>query len=279
MNELDNITAMAQTPDQLIPYVEAVSGMKSIPCGDCVLHTYEGSAVLVAYAPHDPLDCDHMDKAVENALKETELTELTVLGPAIPHAAPIHFTKNEDMYWGIKLDQLQKSPRLKNMLKRASRDLKVLSASGEEAWTGEHDKLLEDFCERKKAELSDGSKFIFKQLKKYLSRSQEALLFSAWDGEDRLNACAIGDFSAFSTAFYMFSFRYKDAVPGSSDLLLNYIVNEAIARGYERLNLGLGINGGVEFFKKKWGAMPLFPYVESSWKIKRKSWFARLLGR
>ena len=49
-------------------------------------------------------------------------------------------------------------------------------------------------------------------------------------------------------------------MPGGSDLLLQRIAGEAKAEGKAYLNLGLGISGGVSFFKKKWGAVPFAPH-------------------
>lgn len=278
MKELEHISALAQTPDQLLPYVRAVSGMTSRICGEAILHFYEGSAVLVAFSPADPLDSALMNDAVEEALALRDIRELTVLGPETPRQAPDSFRHREDLYWGLNPSKLAKSPKLRNMLKRAKRDLVLEKSQGKGAWTPEHNELLEAFCRFRKERLEEDSVFLFKQMDKYLTAAPEAMLFSARDVEGKLKACAIGDFTAFSTAFYMFAFRYPDAPPGSADLLLDALAAEAGERGYERLNLGLGINGGVEFFKRKWGAKPLFPYVESSWKIKRKGWLARLLG-
>jgi hypothetical protein len=42
------------------------------------------------------------------------------------------------------------------------------------------------------------------------------------------------------------------------------------------MNLGLGVNAGVAFFKRKWGAAPFLPYVEVSWDIAAPSLVTRL---
>lgn len=279
MSALDNITARAQTPDQLIPYVQAVSGMTSQALGELVLHRFENSGVLAAFSPRDPNDASAMNDAVDLALALDDLEDLTVLGPAAPIKAPQSVQPGKDVYWGFALEKIKKSPKLKNTLKRAAGETEIEQSGGPGSWTSAHAALCEDFCRRKKGVLSEDAVFLFKQIGKYLGGAPEARLFSARDRRGKLKACAIGDFSAFANAFYMFAFRYSDAAPGSADLLLDAITAEAQSRGYETLNLGLGINSGVEFFKKKWGAEPLFPYVECRWKIKKKSWLSRLLGR
>ena len=50
-------------------------------------------------------------------------------------------------------------------------------------------------------------------------------------------------------------------VPGASDLLLSEVVQQARAERKKYINLGLGINMGVTFFKRKWGGIPFLPYA------------------
>ena len=122
---------------------------------------------------------------------------------------------------------------------------------------------------------------IFQRLGVYLAQAPDTLLFSARNAEDILLACAIGDFSSLSTAFYMFAFRRPDAPPGVADGLLSAILDEAALRGHIRCNLGLGINAGVGFFKKKWGAEAFLPCVETTWEIhapQKKSWLGRMFS-
>ena len=71
----------------------------------------------------------------------------------------------------------------------------------------------------------------------------------------------MADFGAGEYAFYLFNFRSPEAaIPGTSDLLLHALIREAQERGKRYLNLGLGINKGVAFFKEKWGARPFLPH-------------------
>ena len=100
-----------------------------------------------------------------------------------------------------------------------------------------------------------------------MNASQDAVLFAARNASGRLLAMAVGDYSALCTAFYMFAFRQDDCPPGVSDALLQALADEAVRRGQGVLNLGLGIDGGITFFKKKWGAFELMPHLETSWTL------------
>lgn len=272
-------TARALVPDQLLPYVRAVSGLKSLPCGQCVLHQWEGDAVLVAYPLGDPLNEAAMNEAVDIARQKREIKKLIVLSAHVPAAAAEENVRQRDRYWRLPLPAPDKGVKLRNILKRAARDVAIDMRSGENAWTEDHAQLASDFLERKK--LDRDTAFLFGRMREYLAGAPDALLFSARRSDSTLAACAIGDFSALSTAFYMFAFRDVSAPPGSADLLLSSIMDEGVNRGHAYLNLGLGIDPGVEFFKKKWRAEPWLPYVETSLSPakRRSSWFRRIFGQ
>ena len=60
----------------------------------------------------------------------------------------------------------------------------------------------------------------------------------------------------------MFNFRSESRyIPGASDLLLSSVIQQAIGEGKKYINLGLGINAGVTFFKEKWGGVAFLPHA------------------
>ena len=64
--------------------------------------------------------------------------------------------------------------------------------------------------------------------------------------------------------------RYKQGLGQNfiyDDALLQALADEAVRRGQSVLNLGLGMDGGITFFKKKWGAFELMPHLETSWTL------------
>ena len=84
-------------------------------------------------------------------------------------------------------------------------------------------------------------------------------------------------YTALGTVFYLFAFRSPESPPGTADALLDALAAEGIRRGHTLLNLGLGINPGIVFFKRKWNATILRPHVETSWAVQRPQ-EAGLLG-
>lgn len=268
---LEQVTAQALTPDQLLPYVAAVSGLTPRLFGNCVGHLGPDTLVLVGYPLHAPQDLDAMNRAVAEALALGR-SQFVVLGPARPLVAPDTASCTRDAYallpvppdglgqgadFGRALPQ-----KLRHMLHRA-RSLSLSTASGPGVWTADHRALAETFMARRA--LADGTCHIFRRIDAYLSTTPQALLFSAHDPVGRLVGCAVGDFSPLSTALYMFAFRAPDAPPGVADRLLAALVDEAAARGHSRVNLGLGLHSGIRFFKDKWQGVDWLPFAETRW--------------
>lgn len=283
---LAELTAQAITPDQLLPYVRAVSGLESRLCGGCALHHGGGQAVLVAYPAGKPDDMAAVDAALAEALALPGLEHITVIAARRPAAAPDTAQSTEDTYWSLPLPLVpppgRAGQKVRNLVRRAGREIVIDQAGGAGAWTPDHTALAEAFITRKGDALDAGSVYIFRKLGDYLEAAPDARLFSAREASGRLLACAIGDFSSFTTAFYMFAFRAPDAPPGTADALLSALAAEGAARGHALLNLGLGMGAGVSFFKKKWGATLFLPCVETSWTPeppKKRGWLSKILGR
>lgn len=278
-----HITAQALVPEQLVPYVLAVSDTTPMLCGACMAYAREGDVVLVGYplegvhtetiaAGMALSDCsapDWLNTAVEEALSIPKLQHITVLAPVRPEVAPPASSEEAgDHYWSIPVPPHLPGQKLRNMLTRARRECCIAP----DLWTGEHAALVEAFIRARP--LKPGTRHIFQCIERYLSATPGAVLFSARAVDDSLTAFCIGDFSSLSTAFYMFAFRdTQHSVPGVADALLATLLDEATRRGHVRVNLGLGINPGIAFFKKKWNAVPFLPYIETSWSPSRTSWW------
>ncbi len=279
LQAIQYISAQAITPDQLLSYVAAVSGAQSELVGDYVVHTQGDNAIVVGYPLQNPYDTEQLDACIQQVITKQKPQSITTLAPQRPHIAPANaISTAEDAYWFITLPPPPPAVKLRNMLARSGRDVHITKAHGSGAWTGAHQELMLDYIRSKGMDVALCS--ILQRLGTYLITSEQVELFSAYDNDSQeLLACALGDFSSFSTAFYMFAFRKAQASPGVADAVLLALLDEALARGHNQCNLGLGINDGIRFFKKKWGANPTLPLVQTTWTVenKKKSWLARLL--
>jgi hypothetical protein len=273
-DRLARVTAAAVVPEQVVDYVSAVAGSQPRMFGACVGYQSTGEVVLVGYPLHDPLDSPAMATAVEEALQAPGLERITVIGPVRPPQAPDKVETAEDNYYALPLPQPPPGPKLRNLLRRAERDVQLVYGR---RFEDDHAALVQRYlAERPPA---DGTRRIFRRLPSYLEASAGSLIVSARRADGRLAAFSVGEFAALATAFFMFCFRDSQvAPPGSADLTFSALLKEAQQRGQTRMNLGLGVSDGIRFFKRKWGAEPYLPYVETSWQPASPGLLSRLRG-
>lgn len=364
-NSFSHITADAATPEQIVPYVLAVSGRKALGCGPFAAYVHDGHGVLAAFpglagsggcaawagraaalaalssgaatgeqtggaaaeqtgvaaaeqagaaaAEHAGVDaapaasgaygasgagrCNtpearHMladvspDPAFAAAVEQCiaalpeSITRLTVMAPFRPAGAPDTAASLVDCYWTLPVPHFPAGQKLRNMLTRAAKDVRLEV----EEFSAEHRALVGQYLSGRP--LGPGTRSIFSSLGAYLAApGAKALLLAARDGAGRLAAFSIGEYASLHTAQYMFSFRQSLAPPGTADLLLQGLLEHAALCGHSRMNLGLGISGGIRGFKKKWQAVPGLPYVETTWERSARrtgllaGWLNRITGR
>jgi len=273
LGQAAGIEAEAVVPEQVPAYVSAVAGSRPRMIAACVGYERAGHLVLVGYPVHDPLDGSALAAAVDEALKLPGLARITVIGPARPAQAPQASATVQDHYLSLPIPAPLPSQKLRSLLRRAGRELTVERGR---ACTAEHMSLVQRYIEEH--ELAPGTRHIFQQLPRYLEASAGSLTVSARRTDRRLAAFAVGEFASRDTALFMFCFRDPELAPsGSTDLLLSALLDEARTRGQTRMNLGLAVNAGIGFFKRKWGAEPFLPYVEVSWDLSPLPLLTRLL--
>jgi hypothetical protein len=262
------ISEHAYVPEHLPHYVSAISRSEPFLIDDFVAHLAGANLVFVGY----PLSGDFTDTgilaALEGAKARFEPVLVSIVAPALPTALEACSLSTTDAYYRLDLSDLRLPKKTRNMLARARREVSVSI----DRFGREHQRLIKDFLRAHR--LDDATRFIFKRIPEY-AKCDSALVFEARTERGELVAFDIAEFGARGYAFYMFNFRSRNFnIPGVSDLLLAQIIECARAKGKRYLNLGLGIDAGIAFFKKKWGARPFLQYVtcqqetmsQSSWE-------------
>ena len=138
--------------------------------------------------------------------------------------------------------------------------------------------MVDDFL--KAHPVNEATRFIFGRINLYLSSSTTSWIFDARNRKGELVAFDIAEFKPRDYALYMFNFSSGSIhVPGASDLLLLEVVEEAMRGKKKHVNLGLGINQGVTFFKKKWGGVAFLPYASCLFQPSKKEGLETLLQK
>ncbi len=324
------VAAHAYVPEHLIAYVSAITGGRPHLIGDFLAYTCDDRLIFVGYplsAPPGSVGagrlCDGCSDfqspdaaaaallaALDAAIARFRPRLISITAPALPPGLGDCAVSPPDAYYRLDLAAVHPDKKLRNLLRRAGREVTVR----EGRFGPEHERLVADFLAA--VPVDEGTRYIFERLGRYAGPKSRiisgiealaglvgharnrlkqqtlppgppllrgkgedaALILEARDAAGRLVAFDIAAFGG-EYAFYLFNFRAREGyVPGASDLLLARLIAEAEARGKRYLNLGLGINPGVSRFKEKWGATPFLAHVSCAWERPRGAWEEMLAG-
>lgn len=254
-SEKDYIKNYAYVPEHITDYVVAISEGEPFLLGDYLCYNRKRHLTFIGYPLKKPFKEKEMNKILDTAIKRFRPEYIALIAPEISISQEVCSKRDSDCYYKLDLSNFHIGQKLKNMIKRASRELTV--EKGQEL-RGEHTQLISEFLILHR--IDDTTRYIFERTPAYVSSVPTAWVFSARDKFKRLVAFDIAEFGAKNVAFYMFNFMSRHGIPGASDLLLYEVIRTAQEQRKSFINLGLGINEGVTFFKKKWGGIPFLPY-------------------
>jgi hypothetical protein len=260
------ISGHAYIPEHVPQYVTAISQAEPFLLDDFLVYVKKDHLIFVGYPLREPLGEKQLVKVLESAIKHFKPKTVALTGPTIPSSLKNCVHSPPDRYYRLDLSAMSISQKLRNMLKRADRELSVERS---DTFDEEHRRMIVEFL--KSHPVDEATRFIFKRIGDYLFSSPAAWVFDARNKKDVLVAFDVAEFTPKDYALYMFNFG-SDAryVPGASDLLLSKVIHQAKAEKKKYINLGLGINAGVAFFKEKWGGVPFLSYTFCSYHSSRK---------
>lgn len=265
----------AYVPEHLPQYVTAISQTEPFLFKDFLAYAGKDRLIFVGYPLKEAFEEKRMRSALEEAIKRFNSERVSLIAPFIPSSINNCVRPLSDHYYRLDLSSLSISQKLRNMLSRAGRELSV---ERNKKFDEEHKKMVDDFL--KTHPVDEATRFIFKRIDEYLSSSTTAWIFDARNKRNELVAFDVAEFKPRDYAIYMFNFG-SDAlyVPGDSDLLLSEVIQQAKTERKKYINLGLGINQGVTFFKKKWGGVAFLPYASCLYHPSRKENLEALLRK
>jgi hypothetical protein len=271
----DYIEDHAYVPEHIPHYVTAISQTEPFLLGDFIAYVKKDHLFFVGYPFKEPFAEKRMRSVLDDAIKRFKPQSVSLIAPSIPSSINDRPHPPSDQYYRLDLPSTLVSQKLRNMLKRAGRELSV---GKNRFFDEEHRKMVEEFL--KVHPVDEATRSIFQRIDKYLSSSKTVWIFDARNKRNELFAFDVAEFKPRSYCFYMFNFssdtRY---VPGVSDLLLSEVIQQAKKEGKKYINLGLGINPGVTFFKEKWGGVAFLPYAFCLFRPSKKESLETLLQK
>lgn len=269
------IVERAYIPEHIPQYVMAVSDAEPFLLQDFVLYHKKGQLIFIGYPLKHPFDEKRMSDVLEDSIRDFQPKTISLIASTPPVQFKDWMVTSSDHYYRLDLSTFSISQKTRNMLSRAERELSLIKIR---EIRKEHKQLIKEFL--RSHLVDEAMKSIFGKVGEYLSSTTTAWVFEARKGKGELVAFDIAEFGAEEYAFYMFNFTSDSHyVPGASDLLLYEIIKVAKAENKRYINLGLGINPGVTFFKKKWGGVPFLNYVYCLYQPSRLEAMGRLIGK
>lgn len=262
-SEKDYIYNHAYVPEHITGYVSAISESEPFLINQYLCYTRNGFLIFIGYPLNEAFEKEKITAALNAAIERFKPEQIAVIAPAIPQLKYTCSMSGSDSYYRIDLSNIHIGQKLRNMIKHASKNIHCEKRNG---LTDEHTLLISEFlCNRK---VDEDTERLFKSIPKYASSVSTASVFEARDKDGRLIAFDIAESGAKEYAFYMFNIKsQKHYVAGASDLLLQELIKSAREEGKSFINLGLGINEGIVFFKKKWGGASFLDYKSCNFNL------------
>lgn len=273
--EKDYIKTYAYIPEHLPDYVVSISQSEPFLFDDYIFYFKNSHLIFIGYPLGKIHHKEQTQRILDLIIAQFKAKSVALIAPFSLVSQEKFLQKSSDFYYQLDLSNFMLNSSLKNSIKRA---LKEVYTEQNKVITEEHIELIDEFI--KIHEIDEYTQFIFKKITDYVNSSKTAVVFNARNKKGSLSGFSVADYGANNYAFYMFNFpsrRYY--VPGVSDLLLYEIVKVSIDKGKSYINLGLGINNGIEFFKKKWSGKPFLQYEFCFYKISYKTSILKILKK
>lgn len=273
------VRARAYVPEHIVSLMTLISRADAFLMDDHLVFARENWMIFVGYPFGRPFSGESCDRAVDRALRARRPEILRFIGPEVPPALQKGCSaRQSDEYYVLDIAGTTPRPSLMRTAARAGQSLSVVR---ERAFSGEHERLTEDFLVH--AGATPMVRALYEAMPRYLGTSPTAWTLSARDGQGRLAAFFVVEMGAAAFSTFLLGARSRTlAAPHASDLLFAEMIALTRESGRGVINLGLGVHAGIRRFKEKWGGRPVlrYEYCECRYAGAEKTpWWSALLER
>jgi hypothetical protein len=213
--------------------------------------------ILVGYPLERIFSQERCERILKQAVDTFRPEYLWFIGPESPSSLLNSCKERQtDQYYMFDIEKTIPSPSLQRAADKASE--KLIIERGRSI-SKEHQALISELLNREK--LPDRVRELYRAMPEYVGRSSSAWTIDARDNTGNLCAFSVIELGAKNfSAYILGSHSKKHYVPHASDRLFLEMINLTREHGKSSINLGLGVNEGIQRFKKKWGGKPFLKY-------------------
>ncbi len=247
----------AYVPEHIPALMTTISQAEPFLIEDYLGFAKDNWVIFVGYPLETPFDAAQCDQRVARALELHRPDYLWFIGPEIPPSlARSCRTRQSDWYYRLNLTEAKTRSALEREVRQAARSLTVIQS---QAFTREHQSLVDELMRRET--LPPMIAELYRAMPAYVSGCKSAQVLEARDAHGRLIAFFVVECAAEKFDTYVLGCHSKKRyVPHASDLLFSDMLASARLRNKTEINLGLGVNPGIQRFKTKWGGVPFLKY-------------------
>jgi hypothetical protein len=252
-----DILARASIPEHVLPLMTAVSGGKPYWVDDHLVLLGQGWATLIGYPLDGDFSANRLVAAVDRLRTLESISMLNFIAPVVPEALQGECQSyEEDEYLVLNLEAFHLTSKLRRAVRKGEAKVTINKAHSFEQ---DHQRLVDELANR--IELPPMVAGLYAAMPRYLHQSNSGWILEARDSSGRLAAFFVVDGAAPNFDIYLLGAHSRvHEVPYASDVLFKVMVDQALERSKESLQLGLGVNPGIRRFKEKWGGKAYFPY-------------------
>lgn len=251
------ILANAYVPEHSVDLMTSVSGGEPF-----LIDGYFGcrrgeEIILVGYPLQHKFDVNELGTFVDQMQKKINPSTISLIAPELSKQFTSSCVENEcDDYYTLNIHD-RNNKKGEGRLSSTARKKLSIECSTE---MGKAQGILSaEFIEEVQPPMR--VKNLLLKMPTFVNRSRDSVVLNAWDKNNNLAAFYVVDLSARDFSAYVIGCRSKKCpIPGASDLLFFEMIQMSKVYDKQYIHLGLGVNPGIERFKKKWGGSPTQTY-------------------
>lgn len=252
---LANTLDMATVPEHSLPLMAAAAGSEPLITDNYLFYKTPDALLAIGY----PLDGRYDAAAFAAAVRKTQAIipgTCFAIAPDMPAELNAE-TLETDRYYVLGTNA--KIPqRLVNCARQAAKSLTV---SEDREFTPAHRRLWGEFLERTQINMNERVAALYARTPQMMATGDLTFL-NAYDADGNLAAALLLDQNPVRfTSYVLGAHSRRHYAPHAMDLLFFHMLEKARELNKRFIHLGLGVNEGILRFKKKWGAVPSFPFT------------------
>lgn len=263
-------------PEHSAVLMQAMSGGEPLEIGNYRFYHARDWLMAIGYPLADRFSTAAFLEALKQAEEEIKPAAVFAIAPELPRELHANIIESDRYY--VLSAEAPVPKRLRNPVSAAKKALEIREGT---EFTAGHRRLWAEFLQMAGNGMNERVAELYAAAPKAIGKAGGQLRFlDAVDKNGNIAATLLLDFGPENFVAYILGAHSRvNYVPHAADLLFAEMLAAARRNGRPFVHLGLGVNDGILRFKKKWGAVPSWPFLMAQWEGSRERDMEEPAGR